>query len=1117
MDLYWHNLNSNNDANDRSNYSTDITGLIPALIGLMDNDDLFFNGSGIGSDANWTLSSSMTVNSINFTGYTGLANISSHDLIVKSDTVIDTNATYSTSGGELFCGSVQNNSILLFGGTVSPTFTINIEVQNDINLLVTTGTTLVMNGSFDSVDGVNIVYGDLSGTFNGSFIQRMSTGGASFTHRTFNNIDIISGIFEVDYDRSVVQPYNKMIEIDLSGFSDGYTAFVIGENISSTLGWSGVVEVLGSRSGGLLVRITSSEIADDVVGINQTLTTSVSGIVLSNYSSQIINTYVYSSNYGKIVANDNTVFGFGFENPVSSPLHYIWAVVEMKNNTELRATAPNTNLAGDLIINGITEITHVGVGFNNGVRFVGNRVLFAAASVRNEIKWNVNVNGNYLWLSIKQWEDEPNNNKDIYITMDTSHNNAQFVLGDHMHGLNENTGLIITSNDAVNADSRCTVFAEREDAIPIKRLTNVIFRTTVNISLRTASPLTINGTTTFQIGNGSVISYDNTVTVNGTLRFAGESNSNNINVVSKFNAKNVLFQGDSVLATTSSHREVLIPKITVDTNSWSINFANSAFKIFVNELDFVTCNSLTMNGGDFIMIGDTNQYPKLTNNTGSVLRWDGTSGISDFIWASKSVGLPSGIEFSTRIFLLSYGRYDGVTNSKYNIDGINMYIGTGSRPVYVQSGVTDLEVTFTGGVSRITDDFNFEPENDGSGTGGTLIVNMVNHSMLISDSLYSRILSGMAGTHEFNLNNSKIMVMSVNDYSGIDFGDFSSPNEHFSINMENYSLLAVSCDFYGRYIDVFDSIINCDDSSFIAFHNPSITAQDYELYFRDRNSINNNGLQPNIFNLRVGEFLDDVDFLPYNGNNTGTKLDPIHVSGNYSQVFAFDQAIEDDGYLYFQVDGIKGQEIRVIDTGDDPDSYIQVYTDSTYSPSSILSQADDDSSNFQSYYEFPATRTYWVRITEYSTKYTEDKNDNSSSEYELVLQNASINEKMLHPYVGFNNDIRAENYRIIELNEGQIEPSNVNGNTTCNKLVIRNNGGFLNANGKTIDVNEIVKIHNCVLEPDSGTLNINCSGRVVQGTVKSISEIKNINFASVVNAVRVRDGGGNTNLHIRRS
>lgn len=100
MIIYWHNLNGDNDATDRSNYSTDQAGTTPAAAGSMAADDLRFDGTGAGAGDDWVISPGGTVeaSTIDFTNHPLL--VGTEDLAVPANrsTLIATTITNLGAG-----------------------------------------------------------------------------------------------------------------------------------------------------------------------------------------------------------------------------------------------------------------------------------------------------------------------------------------------------------------------------------------------------------------------------------------------------------------------------------------------------------------------------------------------------------------------------------------------------------------------------------------------------------------------------------------------------------------------------------------------------------------------------------------------------------------------------------------------------------------------------------------------------------------------------------------------------------------------------------------------------------------------------------------------------------
>lgn len=98
--LYWHNLNADNDATERSNYSTDQAGTVAATAGSMAADDLRFDGTGTGAGDNWVIPVAGTVeaSTIDFTNHPLL--VGTEDLIIPANqsTIIATTITNLGAG-----------------------------------------------------------------------------------------------------------------------------------------------------------------------------------------------------------------------------------------------------------------------------------------------------------------------------------------------------------------------------------------------------------------------------------------------------------------------------------------------------------------------------------------------------------------------------------------------------------------------------------------------------------------------------------------------------------------------------------------------------------------------------------------------------------------------------------------------------------------------------------------------------------------------------------------------------------------------------------------------------------------------------------------------------------
>lgn len=125
--LYWHNKNGTNNANDRTNYTTNIGGTTVATVGVMDSDTLLFNGSGTGHNDNWTLSTNLTVGSADFTGYTGIATNTYIFKVILAGIKLATGMTISDPGGEWNMG-------------VAGTFTSNGKTIYEFDVSLATGT-----------------------------------------------------------------------------------------------------------------------------------------------------------------------------------------------------------------------------------------------------------------------------------------------------------------------------------------------------------------------------------------------------------------------------------------------------------------------------------------------------------------------------------------------------------------------------------------------------------------------------------------------------------------------------------------------------------------------------------------------------------------------------------------------------------------------------------------------------------------------------------------------------------------------------------------------------------------------------------------------------------------
>ncbi len=109
MALFWHNLNADNDANDRTNYSTDQAGTSAAGAGALTNDDLQFNGTGGTADDNCTVSANLAFRSIDLNGFSGVYNDGGFTLTIAGAIIIPNTASLVTSTG-IWIMSVSGNA-----------------------------------------------------------------------------------------------------------------------------------------------------------------------------------------------------------------------------------------------------------------------------------------------------------------------------------------------------------------------------------------------------------------------------------------------------------------------------------------------------------------------------------------------------------------------------------------------------------------------------------------------------------------------------------------------------------------------------------------------------------------------------------------------------------------------------------------------------------------------------------------------------------------------------------------------------------------------------------------------------------------------------------------------
>lgn len=158
--IFWHNKNATNDANDRTNYTTDVGGVTAAGAGSLAADVLLFSGTGVGADDNWTMTAALAIQSYNFTGYTGNATDSGFTL------------TVNTAG----------TSTLIAGMTLTATGILDITAASHTLVyggkqlhrlrLSTTGTVT----QSDAADVDELIINAISGTLAGAFNITLRSG-----------------------------------------------------------------------------------------------------------------------------------------------------------------------------------------------------------------------------------------------------------------------------------------------------------------------------------------------------------------------------------------------------------------------------------------------------------------------------------------------------------------------------------------------------------------------------------------------------------------------------------------------------------------------------------------------------------------------------------------------------------------------------------------------------------------------------------------------------------------------------------------------------------------------------------------------------------------------------
>ncbi|KKM10469.1 hypothetical protein LCGC14_1721860 [marine sediment metagenome] len=168
--LYWHNLNTGNNANDRTNYSTDQAGTIAAGGGAMAADDIRTDGSGGTKDDNMTASAALAYGSFDLdAGYggvfddngqvitIGLAGVA-HLLIANTVSLLTSTGVWKqTETGNISNPAVTNRFYQLEMGFSGKTNTLTGDVRIKEKLTVGSG---IVTNTIHNVDFLILTQND---------------------------------------------------------------------------------------------------------------------------------------------------------------------------------------------------------------------------------------------------------------------------------------------------------------------------------------------------------------------------------------------------------------------------------------------------------------------------------------------------------------------------------------------------------------------------------------------------------------------------------------------------------------------------------------------------------------------------------------------------------------------------------------------------------------------------------------------------------------------------------------------------------------------------------------------------------------------------------------------
>jgi hypothetical protein len=411
---------------------------------------------------------------------------------------------------------------------------------------------------------------------------------------------------------------------------------------------------------------------------------------------------------------------------------------------------------------------------------------------------------------------------------------------------------------------------------------------------------------------------------------------------------------------------------------------------------------------------------------------------------------------------------------------------------------------------------------------GSLNINLKDSQLsATSEIIFSTnvFVSGAPKFFKMNLDNSELSCLDFRIHNTFDIYSYS--NISAGIYLSN-SKIKLGSKGHGNYLDLasVDQISYDENSCFEIISYPYNT-NSFEIYGRSNILSENLNKQIPDYKFNLGADVRDKDFdMPLNnGGPLGSPGNPFKLSsgtsGSYNLLTDVQNisASNDSGYLFYQINANAGDYIEILP--DTFDSVMIVYDDSSFKRGLIYS-SDDTNNDYAATFKVPATRTYYVKITNYATKFTQSIGSVINQNFDVRVGLPYIDDDLPIPgdlvtYTGYNYDYNNLKYKSLNINKNASFNLmlSVADDPEIDILTINESENIrVDGTENRIYVNSEFILNDSLSA--SPILNLNLSTNL-NNSVQQYVDLNNINCENhKLNVVRVRNKGNNTNINFRR-